>query len=49
MLWLKCWLQSGAAPEPWLGGGGASYSFKKSLNNKKKTTGFTTQIQVVYF
>jgi hypothetical protein len=37
----------GAAPEPWLEGG-PSCNFTKSYN-KKKTTIFTTQIQVVYF
>jgi hypothetical protein len=30
-------------------GGGASYNLTKSYNKKKKTTIFTTQIQVVYF
>jgi hypothetical protein len=40
---------SGAAPEPYLrGGGGASYIFTKSYD-KKKTTIFTTQIQIVFF
>jgi hypothetical protein len=39
---------AGAAPEPWLGGGGGSYNFTKSCI-KKKTTIFITQIQDVYF